>query len=195
MILRTARQLFAEKGYEATRTRDIARAAGIASGTLFNYFQTKEAIVDCLASEAIETARAELETAAQHPRTLEENLFSLIALHLRKLKPLRKHLPALLETSLSPLAVPTRDDSTSLRIRHLETVVGLAIQHGHGELSPMALQLYWTLYTGILVFWAHDRSPKQEDTLALVDDSLNMFIRWLDHPSSNDPITCNQKEP
>ena len=35
-ILRTAMRLFAANGYEATRTRDIAQAAGIAAGTLFN---------------------------------------------------------------------------------------------------------------------------------------------------------------
>ncbi len=40
-------------------------------------------------------------------------------------------------------------------------------------------RLYWTLHTGILAFWAEDPSPKQEETLALIDDSLNMFGAWL----------------
>lgn len=44
-IIEAARQLFAERGYAATRTRDIADAAGIATGTLFNYASTKEDIV------------------------------------------------------------------------------------------------------------------------------------------------------
>lgn len=44
-IIAAARALFAERGYSATRTRDIAAAAGIATGTLFNYAPTKEAIV------------------------------------------------------------------------------------------------------------------------------------------------------
>ena len=46
-------------------------------------------------------------------------------------------------------------------------------------MSPVALQLYWTLYTGVLMFWAKDRSPKQEDTLALIDHSVAMFVAWL----------------
>ncbi|MGB7156660.1 MAG: TetR/AcrR family transcriptional regulator [Tepidisphaeraceae bacterium] len=178
-ILRTARRLFAENGYEATRTRDIARAAGIASGTLFNYFQTKEAIVACLASEAIGETLTEAGATPRTAETLEEALFGLIASGLRKLKPLRKHLPALLETSLSPLALTPQDESTSLRVAHLEAVATLAAHHGYGELPPTALQLYWTLYTGVLVFWANDASPKQEDTLALIDDSLSMFVGWL----------------
>ncbi len=44
-IIEAARSLFAERGYAATRTRDIADAAGIATGTLFNYASTKEDIV------------------------------------------------------------------------------------------------------------------------------------------------------
>lgn len=185
-ILRTAMRLFAANGYEATRTRDIAQAAGIAAGTLFNYFPSKEAVVACLAAQAVGEALAEDAGAADGAGrdaadTLEEDLFDLVASGFRKLKPLRKHLPALLETALSPLAAGagSKDDATSLRIAHLEAVTARAARHGHEALSPTALQLYWTLYTGVLAFWANDRSPKQEDTLALVDESINMFVGWL----------------
>jgi AcrR family transcriptional regulator len=185
-ILDAARRLFAENGFETTTTRDIARAARIASGTLFNYFPTKEAIVACLAGQAMEDALANDDAPdSADAQTLEEALFALVAAGLRRMKPLRKHLPALLDTSLSPLATTPDDESTSLRIRHLEAVSALAARHGH-DLSPIALQLYWTLYTGILVFWANDKSPKQEDTLGLIDDSLNMFAGWLRGQTDND---------
>jgi len=185
-ILQAARRLLAEKGFEATTTRDIAEAAQIASGTLFNYFATKEAIVACLAGDAAADALAEMDANGQ---TLEEDLFAVIALGLRKLKALRKHLPALLETALSPLVVAGPDDSAAIRVSHLETVAALAVRHGFGELPPTALQLYWTLYTGVLVFWANDRSPRQEDTLALIDDSLDMFVGWLRAQGLNAPAS------
>jgi AcrR family transcriptional regulator len=178
-ILETARLLFAENGFQATTTREIAAASGIATGTLFNYFPTKEAIVGCLASEAGSDALAKFQAKHQTTESLEEDLFALVATGMRKLKPLRKHLPSLLETLLSPLASGASDESASLRVDHLEAVVVLAKQRGFGELSSVALQLYWTLYTGILVFWATDKSPKQEDTLALMDHSLHMFAGWL----------------
>lgn len=177
-VLEVARQLFAENGFEATTTRDIARAAGIATGTLFNYFATKEAVMACLASEAMAAGLSEFERARCGSAVLEEQLFALIATGLRLLKPLRKHLPSLLDTTLSPLARGNSDEH-SFRVAHLEMVAHLAVSHGHGELSPLALQLYWTLYTGILVFWANDKSRKQEDTLALIDHSLQMFVSWL----------------
>ncbi|HEY1278936.1 MAG TPA: TetR family transcriptional regulator [Acidimicrobiales bacterium] len=40
-----ALQLMTERGYEATSTDDIARAAGVSRRTFFNYFPTKEAVL------------------------------------------------------------------------------------------------------------------------------------------------------
>jgi AcrR family transcriptional regulator len=179
-ILEAAGQLFAAKGFEASTTRDIADGAGIASGTLFNYFATKEAILASLAVEALALAhrKSDGDTAAAGP--FEEDLFALVATGLRALRPLRKHLPVLVATALSPLAAAPADADHCLRVAHLEAVAQLAKGHGLGELSSLALQLYWTLYTGLLLFWANDRSPKQEDTLALLDQSLAMFTGWLD---------------
>ena len=66
-ITEAARALFAERGYGATRTRDIAEAAGIATGTLFNYAPTKEDVV-LLVWKARATALMEsgLAAAAAH---------------------------------------------------------------------------------------------------------------------------------
>jgi AcrR family transcriptional regulator len=178
-ILDAARRLFADNGFEATTTRDIAQAAGIATGTLFNYFATKDAIVACLASDAIGEAVEDFQPSGSEAASLEEELFAHIVAGLRKMKGLRKHLPALLETTLSPLAESSPDDAASLRAVHLQVVAKLAAQHGYGEISPVALQLYWTLYTGMLVYWANDRSRNQENTLALIDHSLTMFVSWL----------------
>src|SRR5690349_9412182 len=41
-ILAAALQLFREKGLEETTTKEVSKKAGIAEGTLFNYFKTKE---------------------------------------------------------------------------------------------------------------------------------------------------------
>lgn len=45
-IINAAINAFSEKGFEATRTREIAERAGIAEGTIFRYFSTKDAILE-----------------------------------------------------------------------------------------------------------------------------------------------------
>ena len=44
-IEKAAWTLFTTRGYEATSTRDIADAADIAAGTLFNYFPEKRSLL------------------------------------------------------------------------------------------------------------------------------------------------------
>lgn len=41
-ILEAAVEVFAERGYHAARVSDIARAAGVADGTIYLYFKNKE---------------------------------------------------------------------------------------------------------------------------------------------------------
>jgi AcrR family transcriptional regulator len=40
-IVRAAERLFSRKGYETTAMEDVARAAGLAVGTIYNYFPSK----------------------------------------------------------------------------------------------------------------------------------------------------------
>jgi len=178
-ILKVATELFATQGFDATTTRDIAKTAGIATGTMFNYFKSKEAIVGSLAAEALADLQVSSVREPNGDTSFEEDLFSFVAAGLRKLKPIRKHLPAILSTILSPACIDAEEDTCHLRVSHLESVAALAHQHGQGELPASALQIYWSLYTGLLLFWAGDSSPRQEDTFALLDHSLEMFLNWL----------------
>ena len=50
-IVEAARTLFLSKGYEATSTVDIMKAVGIAKGTLYYHFSSKEEILDALLSD------------------------------------------------------------------------------------------------------------------------------------------------
>ena len=55
-ILQAATQLFGEKGYSATRTAEIAAAAGVKERTLFSYFPSKEKLYRRVMFPALLTA-------------------------------------------------------------------------------------------------------------------------------------------
>src|SRR5437016_6098307 len=130
-ILARSRVLFERRGFEAVTTRDIAKAADIAAGTLFNYFPTKEAIAVTLVSQAFSAARAEIQDACARAVTLEEKLFSFVAGGLRCLKPNRAVLEPVLETAFNPLIragqVPEAD---ALREDHIAEVERLLASEG-----------------------------------------------------------------
>ena len=58
-VLAAAERLFLQKGYSATSTRDIARAAGVPQGNLFNLFGTKEKIFDIVIERHAPTGEME----------------------------------------------------------------------------------------------------------------------------------------
>jgi AcrR family transcriptional regulator len=53
-LLEAAWQLFRKKGYDDTTVQEIAEAADVAKSTFFNYFETKEAIMNEIALWRIE---------------------------------------------------------------------------------------------------------------------------------------------
>ncbi|HET7084737.1 MAG TPA: TetR/AcrR family transcriptional regulator [Rhizomicrobium sp.] len=52
-ILEAALAVFAQKGFAATRLDDIARQAGITKGTIYLYFDSKQALFEALARQSI----------------------------------------------------------------------------------------------------------------------------------------------
>jgi TetR/AcrR family fatty acid metabolism transcriptional regulator len=84
-ILRAAIEVFASKGYFTARMTDVARAAEVADGTLYLYFDGKEhllmSIFDDVLSRFIEQLGRELESI-DDPRS---KLDALIRLHLETL--------------------------------------------------------------------------------------------------------------
>lgn len=178
-ILEAAKGLFLGEGWNNTTTREIATTAGIATGTLFNYFPTKEAIAAALIAEALEGAAEEFGRTQEN--SLEADLFTLIWSGLWRLRDYRRFLGQALDTVFSPLARSSPESAgEALRVDHLELVDAAISAHGYsGPRSPVTVQLYWTLYLGIFAFWAADDSPGQEDTLALLDRSLKLFVASL----------------
>ncbi|MBN1532553.1 MAG: TetR/AcrR family transcriptional regulator [Spirochaetes bacterium] len=51
-VLKTALRLFTSQGFHATPTSQIAREAGVATGTLFHYFKSKDELINALYLES-----------------------------------------------------------------------------------------------------------------------------------------------
>lgn len=53
-ILKTALQLFAEKGYDGTSTAKVAKAAGVSEGLIFRHFTNKEGLLKAVLEQGHE---------------------------------------------------------------------------------------------------------------------------------------------
>jgi TetR/AcrR family fatty acid metabolism transcriptional regulator len=84
-ILKAATQVFAAKGFFQSQVADVARAAGVAAGTVYLYFRSKDDLLTSLfertMKEAIAHGRAALD-GVDDPR---ERLSRIARLHLERL--------------------------------------------------------------------------------------------------------------
>lgn len=78
-LLAAALELFVDKGFAATRLEAVANRAGVSKGTLYLYFESKEALFKAVIQEGIIPVIAENEAiAAQHTGTSFELLQRLL---------------------------------------------------------------------------------------------------------------------
>lgn len=73
-ILAAAREVMERRGVEATTMDEIAQAAGIAKGTIYNYFQGKEDLLYALMSQVGENILRDLKTVLATPLSPREKL-------------------------------------------------------------------------------------------------------------------------
>jgi len=180
-ILTKAAELFCDKGFEESTTREIALAAGLAAGTMFNYFPSKETLAMTMVTEALRQGSDDFRRRRTGREGLTEELFLFVVAGLRRLQPLRPFLGPVLERSLSPF--PRKSvcqEGEAARQAHLAAVQEIIGRHGFSEAPDyVAMTMYWSLYLGILAFWTNDQSPNQEESWALIDYTLCFFVQVI----------------
>ncbi len=105
-IIDTALQLFSENGYDKTSIRDIAKHAHMSLGLLYNYFASKEQLLEAIVQEGVDDLQRALDLTRQSHQdllSLLKTIFSVIARkrnHWRLLHIIRsqQHLSSLLST-------------------------------------------------------------------------------------------------
>jgi AcrR family transcriptional regulator len=75
-ILRTAREMFEQSGFEKVSMSEIAARVGGSKATLYNYFDSKEALLVAIVRSAALQHVEELFTLVGQPGPLAENLLS-----------------------------------------------------------------------------------------------------------------------
>jgi TetR/AcrR family transcriptional regulator, fatty acid metabolism regulator protein len=84
-ILRAAIRVFAHNGYFNSKVADIASDAGVADGTVYLYFKSKEEILHSIFDRTVEEAIAEARKLLKRISDPREKLRQIALLHLERL--------------------------------------------------------------------------------------------------------------
>jgi len=81
-ILDAAVKVFAKKGFHATRVSEVAKAAGVADGTIYLYFKSKDELLISLFEDRVERLLSFLHTELPKRSTATDKLRRIIELQL-----------------------------------------------------------------------------------------------------------------
>lgn len=165
-----AMRLIAERGYEATTLRNIARQAGVSVGLLYRYFPSKQAIVIALYDElSTEYAR---QAAAMPPGKWRDRFVFALKTSLHVLEPHRVALQA-----LTPVLVGDPDEGifapttafSRLRVQRVfEDAITGSTDAPKPPLAESLGRLLYLVHLAVLLWWLLDKSPRRRATATLV---------------------------
>ena len=183
-ILTAALELFRQKGFAAATMREVAAAAGMATGAAYYYFPSKEAIVLGFYEQAREEMAPLLDEALLGPKKLEERLQAAIGVKIRYFTENRKFLGVLLGSAADPgnPLSPFSAETAAIRdfdIATFERVVAGSDVTPPKDLAPHLPSMLWMYQMAVVFFWLTDASDHQERTRKLLDKSTRMLVQLL----------------
>jgi TetR/AcrR family fatty acid metabolism transcriptional regulator len=158
-ILDAAVRVFARKGFHATRVSEVAKAAGVADGTIYLYFESKDHLLISLLEHRVERLLTHLETELPRAPSATHRLRRIIELQLGLLEG---------ERDLAEVVTVILRQSTKLLKEHaapafnayLDTIAkviadGQAAGEIRDDVSPhLAARALFGALDGITMTWA-----------------------------------------
>ena len=172
-LVRAALDTFVEKGFAATRLDDVSARAGVSKGTIYLYFDSKEALFKAVVKAGMAPAMATIEVLAALAATIDrpaiERLHSYCGVWQRIMRetPTASLLKLLLaESSNFPEVVHWFDDSV---VRPAKMAMANIVAAGvaSGDFRPIATEIATDMFFALVwqcVFakvWCGPPSPEQ----------------------------------
>ncbi|MCX7839003.1 MAG: TetR/AcrR family transcriptional regulator [Anaerolineae bacterium] len=189
-ILDAATQVFAEKGFDRATIADVARVAGVAEGSIYNYFKNKDdlliSIPRYVIQPPIESIHTLLDTTDADTLPPPEQMLTLIARNLVTTIRQNAHVFRILLSALPTMSPSTREKYVHhvilYVVRLLEKYFRQQIARGvfRKGLAPDALAI---AFVGMFVPVVMLRKVLQIETVPAPDDdrliatNVSLFLR------------------
>ncbi|MGB5191939.1 MAG: TetR/AcrR family transcriptional regulator [Polyangiales bacterium] len=130
-ILRAAIKVFAKNGFYATRVSEIAKAAGVADGTIYLYFKNKDDVLITIFEDGIQQLLAILREVAASEQPFDERITRIIELQLGLLED-QRDLAEVITVNLRQSSSLLKQYAAPLFMEYIDVIAGL-IRDGQKE--------------------------------------------------------------
>jgi TetR/AcrR family fatty acid metabolism transcriptional regulator len=166
-ILRAAIKVFARKGFYATRVSEIAKAAGVADGTIYLYFKNKDDVLVRIFEDRIGRLVDVLGEEVAKAKSASEKIAIIVEMQLGLLEG-QRDLAEVVTVNLRQSSRLLKQYAAPLFKRYLEVIAGVIVEgQRSGELRrdinpKIAARALWGGLDGIALTWAlTDAQPEK----------------------------------
>lgn len=147
-ILEAAMEIFSAKDYHEATVEEIAKKAGVGKGTIYQYFPSKQAILENLCEYRHDEYLAGVKKLLNYDAGMEKILAEMVSFHIdnvNEVKLLIKNL--LFSKELAELQPPDKN-----LIFRIDELVGMIWQKGieKGELKDIDRQIFSSYLVGVM---------------------------------------------
>jgi AcrR family transcriptional regulator len=181
-IIEVSMRLFLQQGFEKTTMREIARAAGLAPGAAYYYFESKDHLIFDFYRKSYEEHLGEAERVLQEEKKLSRRLAGVIRAHLKVAEPYHEISKVLFKTAADPThpLSPFSKESKELRDKNIDllrrVLEGQKLEQDLNERLP---EMLWMFKMGMILYWVHDLSPRREKTYRLVNECAELAAQLI----------------
>jgi len=164
-ILDAAVRVFAKKGFYATRVSEVAKAAGVADGTIYLYFKSKDELLVSLFEDRVERLLAFLQTELPATAGASEKLRRIIELQLGLLEG-ERDLAEVVTVILRQSTKLMKEYAAPKFTAYLDAIAsvvadGQASGELRGDVSPhLAARAIFGALDGITMTWALGKADR-----------------------------------
>ncbi len=183
-IVEAAIAVFSRLGFHKARMDDIAREAGVSKGTLYWYFESKDAITKALLQHLFEQEVQEVETVLAAEGSVSERLLALTQQLAGRLEEQEKLIPIIHEfyatASRDPTAQHTLAGYNQAYRELLAAHIRQGIERGEFHLSDTeaAATIIGAIIEGLALLWMIDpQTVRWRDTFPLAMQLLLAGMR------------------
>lgn len=153
-IFETSMKLFAEKGYDATSIEDITATVGVAKGTLYYHFSSKEEIFNFLVEEGIKLLQNSVDIKTDKYNNYIDKIKAIVLIQVKIVFKYENLITILLSQFWGKESInETCKKHVFDYISKIEKIVSKGIEKGEikdGDPKAIAAQIYGLICSGLV---------------------------------------------
>ncbi len=182
-IIEAAIRIFGKRGIAAPTVEEIAAAAEVGKGTIYNYFGTKEEIVVAFMVQVEERLQAKVAQFSAARGPAESILADFIRFQLHLKEPYRDFVRVFMAqlytrgSELMPHFAEMQEAINPPLFHLFRSLIERGLVRPDVNLASL-IEIFKLLHIGIVTIWIND-APPYSGTMHLLEEEMRLFCRGL----------------